>query len=179
MRFEKYWKNELINTANYILKLYTSKVNNKKVFILEKKIMLCLLHIRQHKEYYFNKRRMHPDAIKLTYYPIEDKKADEYDIGRRYKLFGGNKEEIKLHDLCNYFIHININSYFVPAYDRIYGTFFSNDENKNIKLFYINLVVFAEIFLSLANNEEAGININFTENGFIEKIEHTNKWAEK
>ena len=175
IRFEKHWKNELINTANYILKLYTKKINVRKAFTLEKKIMLCLLHLRQYKEYYFNKKRNYPNAIQLAYYPIEDIKKNEDDIGRRYNLFKGAKEELKLNDLCDFFIHIDIKSDFIPLYG-IYGTFFANDRNRNKKLFYINLVIFSEIFLSLAKNEEIGINIKIAKNGTIEDIKYTNKW---
>jgi len=179
IRFEKYWEKELINTAKYIIKLYNSKVNNRKAFILEKKIMLCLLHIRQYKDFYFDKKRKYPQTIELARYPIRDKKADEDDFGRRYILFGGEKEEICLKDLCNYFIHVNIKKDFVPAYDRLYGMFFTSDKLKNEKLYYINLMVFAEILLSLVKNEEIGIEVEFGEGGKIKKIDFNNKWQKK
>jgi len=176
MRFEKYWKNELNNTANYILKLYTTKVNNKNIFTLEKKIMSCLLHIRQYKEYYFCNKRNYPKIIEIVSYPIRDKKADSNNFGLRYDLFNGNKENVELKELCNFFIHVNINSYFIPAYDRIYGIFFTSDRKTNISLYYINLSVFAKILFSLAKNEEIGIEIKFAEEGKIKNIEFTNKW---
>ena len=56
MRFEKHWKKELIKTANYMLNLYNKRINENMMFTLEKKIMLCLLHIRQNKNYYFRKK---------------------------------------------------------------------------------------------------------------------------
>jgi len=178
IRFEKYWKMELESTANFILSLYKSKANKRKRFTLERKIMTCLLHIRQYYNFYFNNDKKYPDRIKLTVYPIKNENENEYDFGKRYELYANRKKTIKIWNLCNSFIHVKIKSDFIPAYDRMYGIFFSSefDDEKDKVLYYINLLVFAQILLSIIKNKEIGIKINFTDDGKINNIEYTNKW---
>jgi len=59
----------------------------------------------------------------------------------------------------------------------MYGIFFaSDDDKKRKKLFYINLITIAQIYLSIVNNKEIGINIIFTKDGKVKNIEYTNTW---
>jgi len=178
IRFEKYWKDEINKTANYIINLYSTRITKKKRFILEKKIMSCFLHIRHYIKYYFNTDRNYPDFIKLTVYPINKQYENDSNFWKRYDLFGENKDNVTIKRLCNSFIHEKYKIDFIPAYDRMYGIFFASDDDdkQRKKLFYINLITIAQIYLTIINNREIGINISFNNDGKIKEIEYTNNW---
>ena len=172
----EYWKNELIDTANFLLGIYNSKINEELIFDIEKRILTCFIHIRQYKEYYFNENRKNPEEIDLTCYPIVNTDVDDYDFGRRYNLFANIKEKTDIYLLCHYFIHIDINSCFAPIDDRAYGLFFSPERKSSKALYYIPLYMLSQIFLSLANNEIIGIKLIIKKNEKNITFKYNNIW---
>ena len=175
MRFEKFWKRELIETANYILKVYGKKINIAQIFTLEKKIMVCLLHIRQYKGFYCNANRNYPQRADMRSFPVKDGGVDKHIINGRYDLMKGKNVKVKLKDFFNGFVNVNVYPYFMTG-NIITGIFFYSDSDTNDFLYHMELFKFAEILFSLGKDEETGLEPVFDDEGNLTHFEFTGKW---
>jgi hypothetical protein len=175
MRFEKYWKRELAGTASFLLKVYGKKISTAQIFSVEKKIMVCLLHIRQYRGFYCNAKRNYPGQADMRSFPIKNSGVDNHIINGRYDLMKGKNVKVKLKDIFNGYLHVNVYPYFMTG-NIITGIFFYSDGDTNDFLYYIELFKFAEILFSLEKDEEIGLEPEFDDEGNLTHFEFTDKW---
>jgi hypothetical protein len=170
VRFESFWKSDLLKTANTILKLYGKKVNDRQVYTIEKRIMESVIHFRQNSDFYFSAKRKYPKKIDLRSFPLKAVKAEGGGFMITYDLLKGKDKTVKLKDLCNEITHVTIQG------DYIIGVFFSvKNETKNA-LYLLDLICFSKILLSLREDKEIGVEPVFDSEGNLTEFKFTDKW---
>jgi hypothetical protein len=170
IRFETFWKSDLLKTANTILKLYGEKASNKNVYNLEKRIMESIIHFRQNRDYYFNAKRKYPPKIDLRSFPIKEGKTKGGGYQMTYDLHKGKNVKVKLDDLCNNVTHVTI-----PG-NYINGVFFSACNGVTKGLYCLDFIDFCKILFSLREDKEIGVEPDFDKSGHLTKFKFTNKW---
>jgi hypothetical protein len=170
VRFEEFWKSDLLKTANTILKLYGKKVSDRQVYTMEKKIMESVIHFRQNSDYYFSVKRKYPKKIDLRSFPLKAVKTEGGGFKITYDLLKGEDKTVKLKDLFNEITHVTIQG------DYIIGVFFSvKNETKNA-LYLLDLICFSKILLSLREDKEIGVEPEFDSEGNLTEFKVTEKW---
>jgi len=170
VRFEEFWKSDLLKTANTILKLYGKEVSDRQVYTIEKKIMESVIHFRQNSDYYFSAKRKYPKKIDLRSFPLKAVKTEAGGFKITYDLLKGKDIVVKLKDLCNEITHVTIQG------DYIGGVFFSvKNETKNA-LYLLDLIHFSKILLSLREDREIGVEPVFDREGNLTEFKSTDKW---
>lgn len=172
-KFEKLWQIEFLKTAQYLLDAYNRKITQHRLFNIEKKVNTCLLAIRQNYKY-ISKSNGFVDTLELTFYPIRDIKAKPYNFGERYNMLDGKKTKMRVDKICDYFIHAQILSQFVPTTQGTLGFFYASDHVMNQGLYYMQMCKMAQIFKMVSIKRTIKIEPKYNEsNGkysFIEEF---------
>jgi hypothetical protein len=170
IRFEIFWKRDLLKTANTVLRLYGKKISDKQVYTLEKSIMESIVHFRQNRDYYFNVKRNYPKTIDLRSFPVKEVKTEDGGYQITYDLYKGESVKTKLDDLCNNVTHVTIlNNYII-------GVFFSTHNGTNRGLYCLDFIDFCKILFSLREDKEIGVEPKFDESGHLTEFKFTGKW---
>jgi hypothetical protein len=170
VRFEKFWKSDLLRTANTILKLYGKKASDKQVYTIEKMIMESVIHFRQNSDYYFNAKRKYPKRISLRSFPAKAVKTGDGGFKITYDLSKGKNITAKLKDLCNDITHVTMQG------DYIGGVFFSIKNEAKNAFYFLDLICFSKILLSFREDKEIGVEPDFDKEGNLTEFKFTDKW---